>query len=96
MIQIKYVGKTKKPEKKYKIATVAFAIGCSESAIGTYFSNRGISVKGGITLDQIVEVIGKVGVRWKSVIWDDIYEIRNRLQEEHGILITESEDESEE
>lgn len=42
---------------KWSVTEVSQATGLSEGAIGGYFSNRGITVKGGITLSQILEVI---------------------------------------
>ena len=45
------VKKTDDKERKYKVQVVSQAIGLSEGAITGYFSNKGISVKDGITAE---------------------------------------------
>ena len=85
---IKIVEKQKTPEKRYSVATVAKAIGRSESAIGTYFSNRGISVKNGITLGMVSDVC-RAKTRGQIIKWEEVTEIRKRLEEECGICIVE-------
>lgn len=78
----------KAPEKRYSVATVAQAIGRSEGSITGYFSNRDISVKNGITISQIAEVaLSKK--RGEIINWEDIPEIRDRLEKEHGLKITD-------
>lgn len=83
MINITRVQKA--PEKRYSVATVSQAIGRSESSINGYFSNRHISVKKGITLQQIVEYLDHVtkpdgtGVRGDAIDWNGAQEIRSEL-----------------
>ena len=69
--------------KRYSVATVAQAIGRSEGSISGYFSNKGISTKGGITLTQIDEYL-QTPVRGTIIKWDLVEEIRIRLCEELG------------
>jgi hypothetical protein len=77
-----------KAEKRYKPADVAQAIGRTEGSISGYFSNRGISVKNGITLDQIEELL-HARTRGEGIHWDLVEEIRNRLITEKGYEIKE-------
>lgn len=79
----------KAPEKRYSIQTVAQAIGRSENSIYSYFTNQTppVSVKGGLTIEQIAEV-AMSRRRGEIIKWEDIPEIRNRLAKEHAILIT--------
>lgn len=93
MIKIVDNGEAKKKEKRYSVATVAKAIGGSEGAINAYFSNRKITTKGGITIAQIAEVVRREKrVRKSCVKWEEIAEIREALEREHGITITEVDD----
>ena len=74
--------------KKYSIQTVAQAIGVSEGAIAGYFKNKGIQTKGGLTLEQISEVIMariRGRIRGNAINWADVAEIRVRLIDEFGI-----------
>lgn len=82
----------KAPEKHYSVPTVARAIGRSENSIYAWASNHepAISVRGGLTLDQIAEA-ALYGKRGESIVWTDIPEIQERLEKEKGILITEEE-----
>lgn len=82
---MKYMfNENKKVEKKYSVQTVAQAIGKSEGAINAYFSNRDISVKSGIDIDQIVMVI-KCKTRGQAINWEEVHELRDRLKDERGI-----------
>lgn len=47
MIKIKIESQENRDETRYSAGTVAYILGETSSAVGTYFSNRGISVKGG-------------------------------------------------
>lgn len=69
----------KKANKKYSVATVSFAIGRSESSIQGYFSNRGISVKNGIDINQIEEVVN-AKTKGAVINWDSVDEIRELLK----------------
>lgn len=92
MITINKVGKARDLRPKvYTVPTVCQAIGKSENSIYAYFSNNGISTKGGISMEQIVEVIG-ANVRGNSIDWEGVKEIRKRLLEEYGLLVTEEEE----
>lgn len=64
--------------KRYSVATVAQAIGRSEGSITGYFSNRGISTKGGITIEQIEEVL-RAPIRGTIIDWDGVEEIWGTL-----------------
>ena len=72
--------------RKYNVATVAQAIGRSEGSISAYFSNRDTSTKGGLTIDQIAEVL-EAPIRGKTINWGHVEEIRQRLHDEKGYLI---------
>ena len=74
----------KKPEKLYKICDVAKAVYKSESSVQGYFSNRKISTKKGVTLEQVFEYLTKNGTRGQGINWRDVEEIRNRLMDEMG------------
>ena len=43
--------------KKYRARDVSTAVGLSEDTIYSYFSNKGESAKGGITILQIVDLL---------------------------------------
>lgn len=43
--------------KKYRVRDVSTAVGLSEDTIYSYFSNKGESAKGGVTILQIVELL---------------------------------------
>ena len=88
MIKIVEIEKQDIPQKRYNVPTVAKAIGKSEGAINGYFSNRGISTKNGITVEQIAEVC-RAKTRGASIAWADVKEIRKMLMERCGIQIVE-------
>lgn len=86
MISIKPV---KKPvEKKYSTATVAFAIGKSESSVAGYFNNKRITTKGGLTIQQIAE-LATAKTRGNIIDWEGVKEIRSELAENYGLEIVE-------
>lgn len=73
-------------ETRYPVPEISQAICLSENAVYNYFSNRGISCRGGLTLDQIVEVI--MSPRRGSGINEElVHEIVRRLDEEKGITV---------
>ena len=80
----------KAPEKRYSVATVSQAIGRSESSINSYFSNRHISVKKGITMEQIVSYLEYVtspgGKRGEAIDWNAVQGIRGELPK-HGFSV---------
>lgn len=80
-----------KKERVYSVPTVCQAIGKSENSIYAYFSNKGVSTKNGLTMDQIVEVIG-ARTRGNSIDWVGVKEIRKRLLDEYGLLVSEEEE----
>ena len=47
----------------WTVTEVSQATGASEGAISGYFSNRGITTKGGLTLSQILEFLNRGVVR---------------------------------
>jgi len=81
----------RKPEARYRIIDVAKATGLSEGQVMGYFSNRKISVKNGITIEQITSMIHG-NKRGPGIQWDKVAEIRQRLLDESGIEIVEDED----
>ena len=73
------------PEKHYPVTEVSMATGLSENTIYAYFTKRGISTRGGLTLDQIEEVC--LSGRRGGIKWSTVREIVSRLKEEKGITI---------
>lgn len=77
-------------EKRYRIPDVARAIGFSEGSINSYFGNRGVGTKGGLTLDQIVEYlnyISEITIRDKrNIQWEAVKDIQARLMREKGMV----------
>lgn len=65
-------------EEKFSVATVSQAIGRSEGSISAYFSNKGESTKGGITIRQVVEVL-ESPVRGQIIDWKGVDKIRKQL-----------------
>lgn len=74
--------------KKYQVPEVAQAIGRSENSIYAYFSNRKVSTKNGITLEQIAEVAMSKR-RGESINWSNVEEIREGLLSEFGLQVIE-------
>ena len=87
MITISKKPVFEKPEKKYRVIEVAKALGLSEGQVMGYFSNRGISAKNGLTLEQI-ETVAFATTRGSGVRWEDVKDIRERLSNERGVEIT--------
>ena len=86
MIRIRQVEK--KQEARYRVIDVAKATGLSEGQITGYFSNRKISVKQGLTIEQVEQVL-QGARRGPGIDWEKVQEIRDRLKAERGIEITE-------
>jgi len=86
MITIKKNPEHDKPEKRYRVVDVAKATGLSEGQVQGYFANRDISTKSGLTLEQI-EVMALSAKRGPGINWDDVKEIRTRLDKERGVTI---------
>ena len=78
----------KQADKKYRLIDVAKALGLSEGAVKGYFTNRKISTKSGLTLEQIYEVV-KGNRRGSGIRWDEVKEIRRRLLERYGVEVVE-------
>lgn len=76
---MKFVRKRSADEKKYKVATVAQAIGKTEGSITGYLSNKKVSVKEGITMDLIEELLA-APARGNSIDWNGVKEIRKNLE----------------
>lgn len=87
-------GTQREPERLYTVMDVSMATGLTENAIYAYFSNKGVSVRGGITLDQVEEILlARDGKTRRGVIWEKVREIRQRLRDEKGIeILMEDED----
>lgn len=66
-------------QKRFPVFTVSQAIGKSEGSIQGYFRNRNISTKGGITIDQIEEVL-ESRTRGDGIDWLEVQEIRKELK----------------
>ena len=74
-----------KAEKKYRVQEVSQAIGVSESTISGHINTKQKkSVKGGLTLDDIVSVIERPRVRGSGIDFVEVAEIRRRLVAEKG------------
>lgn len=79
-------------ESRYTVQEVAQAIGLSEGTVSGYFTNRGISTKDGLTLDQITEVLERKRTRGGGVDFKRVKEIQNRLVSEKGYYIDRSDE----
>lgn len=90
---MKFVKKEKE-ETRYFIPEVAQAIGLSAGTIQAYFTNKGISTKDGITLDDIVEVIERKRKRGDGINFGVVAEIRRRLVAEKGYVLDRSDEET--
>ena len=80
---VKTNAQKKVDAKRYSVATVAQAVGRSEGSISGYFSNRGISTKGGITIAQVDEYL-QAPIRGAIINWEKDEELRQRLRDEYG------------
>lgn len=76
----------REPEKRYAVPEVSQATGISENTIYAYFSNRKITTKDGLTLDQIEEVCLSRR-RGSGIDWNKVREIERRLDQEKGISV---------
>ena len=85
-IKIKKAEKTEEP--RYRTADVAKATGLSEKQVESYFYNRGISYRAGVTIGQVSEMLG-MKRRRSAISWQKVEEIRKRLLAECGIEIVE-------
>lgn len=74
------------PEIRYSVTDASQATGISENSIYGYFSNRGVTTRGGLTLDQIAEAC-LAKKRGSGIDWDKVHEIERRLDQEKGILV---------
>ena len=86
---IKFIDK--ETSERYDVQTVARAIARTDKAVASWCSNRGISVKDGITEEQVVEMCKLKGAR-DSIKWAKVHKLRRRLEERYGILITEEDE----
>lgn len=67
-------------KKKYRVPTVAQVLGVSENSIYGFFGNRKITVKGGITADQVVEFLTCNGTRETGAInWEEATDLKDEL-----------------
>ena len=64
----------------FSVATVSQAIGRSEGSISAYFSNKGITTKGGLTIDQIIEAM-EAPQRGQAIDWDGVRRIEQLLRD---------------
>lgn len=64
--------------KRYSVATVAFSLGVTEGAVRGTFRDQEISLKDGLTLDQVEMVINRK-TRGDGVCWKSVEDLRNRL-----------------
>ena len=88
MIKIKPVEQ--KPVKTYRVIDVAKALGVSENSVYGYFNNRKVSVKNGVTIEQVAELATWRALskeRKTDIRWDEVAEMREILNEKYGIEI---------
>ena len=81
-------------ESRYTVQETAQAIGLSEGVVSGYFSNRGITTRDGLTLDQIAEVLERQRTRGGGIDFKRVVEIRNRLMAEKGYELDKSDETS--
>ncbi len=86
MIKIRELEK--KPEKRYRVIDIAKATGLSEGQVTGFFSNRKVSVKSGLTIEQVEQVL-RGARRGPGINWEDVKQIRERLKDERGLEIVE-------
>lgn len=79
-------------EPRYFVQEIAQAIGLSEGTISSYFTNRGQSIKDGLTLDDIVKVLERGRTRGDGIDFNAVMEIRRRLVREKGYSIDRSDE----
>ena len=91
---MKIIKKGPENAEKFTVATVAQAIGRSEGSITAVFSTKGISTKGGITIDQIEEAINYPS-RGNVIDWKAVRRIRQMLSN-RGYVIDFSDEKEEE
>lgn len=80
-------------KKKYKVATVAQVLGRSEGSISGYFSNKGISTKGGITADQVEDYLA-ASEKWRNtgaIDWDEAALLEKELARDGYKIVDDSE-----
>ena len=69
-------------ERRYSVQVVSQAIGLSEGAISGYFNNQGISVVGGITAKQVIELVEwrSTGRKYKEIDWNEVKALLSELR----------------
>lgn len=64
--------------KRYSVATVAFSLGVTEGAVRGTFRDQDMSLKDGLTLDQVEMVINRK-TRGDGVCWKNVEDLRAKL-----------------
>lgn len=88
MIKIKPAEQ--KPVKTYRVIDVAKALGVSENSVYGFFSNRKVSVKNGVNIEQIAGFATQHALskeRKTDIRWNEVAEMREILNEKYGIEI---------
>ena len=82
--------KVDKKEKRHYVSVVSQAIRRSEGSISAIASRLGFSIKGGLTIDQIIAVI-EYPEGTKSMDWKEVREVRHLLEERGYFWVPEEE-----
>ena len=93
MIKIKIKPVEQKPVKTYRVIDVAKALGVSENSVYGYFNNRKVSVKNGVTIEQVAECATHHALskeRKTEINWNEVAEMREILNEKYGLEITKT------
>jgi hypothetical protein len=76
---IRITKKEAKAPRRYAVTTVAFALGVTEGAVRGCFRVDDMSLKDGLTLDQVEVVINRK-TRGSGVCWKRVEELRDDLR----------------
>ena len=94
-----HVWKENTKSEKFLVPDIAKALGRSEGSVTGYFTNRGISTKKGLTVEQVYEYVNYVifgpGSRegeYTGIHWDRVARLRELLENRYHVIIEEAED----
>ncbi len=81
---IRITKKATSGPRRYAVSTVAFALGITEGAVRGCFREDDMSLKDGLTEEQVEMVINR-RTRGKGVDWKAVEELRNALSRKYDI-----------
>lgn len=93
------VKKENTKSEKFMVPDIAKALGRSEGSVTGYFTNRGITTKKGLTVEQVYEYVNYVifgpGSRegeYTGIHWDRVARLRSLLENRYHVVIEETEE----